>query len=150
MGVTMSDDEVEEFLGDHGTAVLTTLRRDGAPVPVPVWYVVIDGAVFVRTPRKSKKVNHIARDPRVALLVHDGRNWEELRGLIIHGIGERVDDEATAATALEAFHTRFADRTAALTRLPRAIAARYSDDVIYRIAIPDTPTSWDNRKVRFA
>jgi len=46
---------------------LTTFRKSGEPVTTPVWYVVRDGKMYVRTGAGSGKVKRIRNDPRVRL-----------------------------------------------------------------------------------
>lgn len=45
--------------------LLVSFRRDGTPVPTPVWYGVLDSRVYVRTEADSWKVKRIRRDQRV-------------------------------------------------------------------------------------
>jgi PPOX class probable F420-dependent enzyme len=144
----MSAAEIAGFIADHGTAVLTTLRADGRPVPLPVWYVAFDGALYFQTPLRSRKVGNIARDPRVAVLIDDGQRWEQLRGVLIQGTAEPVTDEALRARVLAAFGELFADLTAPAGRLSAATSARYANMALFRVAVPAHPASWDNRKVR--
>jgi PPOX class probable F420-dependent enzyme len=144
----MSGAEIAGFISDHGTAVLTTLRADGRPVPLPVWYVAFDGALYVQTPLRSRKVGNIERDPRVAVLIDDGQRWEHLRGVLIQGTAELVTDEAVLARVLSAFRDLFAGLTVPAETLPSAMAARYAAQAVFRVAVPEQPVSWDNRKVR--
>jgi uncharacterized protein len=46
-------------------ALLVTYRRDGTPVPTPVWAAEADGALYVRSERASGKVKRLRRDPRM-------------------------------------------------------------------------------------
>ena len=43
MTVRMTDEEIWEFLSEGHTGIFTTLRRDGYPIALPVWYAVVDG-----------------------------------------------------------------------------------------------------------
>jgi PPOX class probable F420-dependent enzyme len=45
------------------TCVLVTYKRDGTPVPSPVWFGVRDGKLYIHT--AGWKVKRILRDPRV-------------------------------------------------------------------------------------
>src|SRR5579871_2145764 len=148
MGVTMSGEEIAAFVADHGTAVLTTLRADGRPVPLPVWYVAFDGALYFQTPARSRKVGNIERDPRVAVLIDDGERWEHLRGILIQGTAELVTDEPLAARVLAAFGELFADKTVTATSMPAATTSHYAGMAVFRVAVPEHPVSWDNRKIR--
>jgi hypothetical protein len=48
-------------LGDEKFLLLTTFRKDGTPVPTPLWVVGDEGTVFVWTPVESGKVKRIRR-----------------------------------------------------------------------------------------
>ncbi len=54
-------------LEGHKNANLTTFRKSGDVVPTPVWYVVLDGKLYVRTGADSGKVKRIRNDSRVLL-----------------------------------------------------------------------------------
>jgi PPOX class probable F420-dependent enzyme len=148
VGVTMSGAELAAFISDHGTAVLTTLRADGRPVPLPVWYVAADGALYFQTPSRARKVANIERDPRVAVLISDGERWEHLRGVLIQGTAELVTDEAARERVLAAFDALFADLRLPQERMPAAMVTTYADKAVFRVALPEQPATWDNRKVR--
>jgi uncharacterized protein len=47
--------------------LLLTYRRDGTPVPTPVWAARDRGVVFVRSERSSGKVKRLRRDPRMLI-----------------------------------------------------------------------------------
>jgi uncharacterized protein len=47
--------------------LLTTFRRDGTPVPTPVWHVVVDGVSYVSTGENVGKVKRIRRGPDVTI-----------------------------------------------------------------------------------
>jgi len=46
-------------------SLLVTYRRDGTPVPTPVWAAAADGLLYVRTERAAGKVKRVRRDPRL-------------------------------------------------------------------------------------
>ncbi|WP_291410080.1 PPOX class F420-dependent oxidoreductase [Actinophytocola sp.] len=47
--------------------LLTTYRRDGTPVPTPLWHVVIDGVVYTSTGEGLGKVKRIRHNPDVTI-----------------------------------------------------------------------------------
>jgi PPOX class probable F420-dependent enzyme len=59
----------ENFLAKTRYGYLTTLRRDGSPLTVPVWFEWDGAVVRIFTGKASTKVKRIRRDPRVTLLV---------------------------------------------------------------------------------
>jgi PPOX class probable F420-dependent enzyme len=42
-------------------------RRDGTPVPTPVWAAEKDGRLYVRSERTSGKLRRLRRDPRMLI-----------------------------------------------------------------------------------
>jgi PPOX class probable F420-dependent enzyme len=56
-----------DVLGDANYVLLTTFRRDGTPVPTPVWVVRIGDELRVWTIRDSGKVKRIRRDGRAQI-----------------------------------------------------------------------------------
>jgi uncharacterized protein len=47
--------------------LVVTYRRDGTPVPTPVWAAQADGVFYVRSERASGKFKRLRRDPRVLI-----------------------------------------------------------------------------------
>lgn len=146
--IALSDAEVADFVTAGRTLVLATLGPDGAPDPVPMWYVVDDaGAVLMRTYRKSQKVANLRRDPRVAALVEAGERYAELRGVQLSGSIELVEDDDLVADVMVALLQKYegladehvvAARAAALQRAPKQVAMRLHVDSV---------ASWDHRKL---
>ncbi len=52
-------------LRDCKRTLLVTYRRDGTPVPTPVWAAQADGRFYVRTDRTAGKVKRLRNDPRL-------------------------------------------------------------------------------------
>ena len=65
-------------------AVITTLRADGQPVSAATWYVWDDGRILVNMDEGRKRLEHIRRDPRVALDVLDEAGWYTHVSIIGH------------------------------------------------------------------
>ncbi|RKT56827.1 PPOX class F420-dependent oxidoreductase [Saccharothrix australiensis] len=54
-------------LGDDKYLLLTTFRRDGTPVPTPVWAVRRDGVIRVWSAADAGKVKRIRNNPEVTV-----------------------------------------------------------------------------------
>ncbi len=50
---------------DCKRSLLVTYRRDGTPVPTPVWAAEAGGLLYVRTERTAGKVKRLHSDPRL-------------------------------------------------------------------------------------
>ena len=65
----MTPAERDAFLAQVRLGILITLREDGSPVAVPVWFEWDGAAVRVFTSVLSEKIRRLERDPRASLLV---------------------------------------------------------------------------------
>jgi PPOX class probable F420-dependent enzyme len=149
VGVRLTDDEAWAELAAAHTGILTTLRRDGRPVTLPVWFVVIDRAVYVRTPARTHKVEHVRRDPRATFLVERGEQWAELCAVMLHVDVTLVDSGTERDAAERAIDDKYAHFRTEEARMPDATRAHYAtDSAVLRLTPVGTPVSWDNQKLR--
>lgn len=144
MGFRLSHDELWTMVAEAHTGVVTTLRRDGRPITLPIWHVVLDEAVYLRTPRRSKKVQRIAHDARGTFLVESGEQWAELRAVMLPVTASLVDDADEAARAGAAIDEKYADFVLRPDDLPAGAAAAYGDMVVIRLDPDGDPVTWDN------
>lgn len=68
----MSRQRVLEFIQEGTrTGSVATVRQDGRPHVVPIWFVIDDGDVVFTTWHGSVKARNLARDGRLAMTVDD-------------------------------------------------------------------------------
>lgn len=146
--IRMSDDEVVAFLRSEKTMTIVSNGRDGYPHPMPMWFAVEDDCtVRMTTFRKSQKVRNVERDPRVSLLVEAGLEYAELRGVVLYGKCEIVDDRGTVEdTLIRISAGAAADDPKTREKIAPAIARTADKRVCLRIR-PDRIVSWDHRKL---
>lgn len=136
----------ELVAGSH-TGILATLRGDGAPAAVPMWFVVEDGCVFVRTLAGSAKAANVRRDPRVCFTVECGLAWAELRAAVIHGRASFVEDPQRCARIDALFDVKYAGYRTPDT-VPEATRRHYARSRSHIAIRPDgRPLTWDNAKL---
>lgn len=82
----MNDAERDTFLAEHRYGILTTLRRDGAPVSLPVWYEWDGTTLRMFCHEASAKLKRLKHDARATLLVvnhpDEPENWVSFDGQI--------------------------------------------------------------------
>ena len=100
----MTEDEIWSFVTDAHTGILTTLRRDGVPIALPLWYACLDRRIYFRT--RGKKLARIARDPRASFLAETGAQWAELKAVHFTGRAEIVELEPALAERYRAERDR--------------------------------------------
>jgi PPOX class probable F420-dependent enzyme len=90
--IKMSDEEIDTFLHERRTMSMATIGAGGRIQLVAMWYGFVDGLIGFETKAKSQKVQNLRRDPRLTVMVEDGHDYNELRGVEISGRGEVVED----------------------------------------------------------
>jgi PPOX class probable F420-dependent enzyme len=84
-----------EFLRRPQHAVIGWVGKDGRPFTVATWYDWDDGRILVNMDFERLRLQHIRRDPRVAVTVLDLGDW--YRAVTILGrVVELRDDEDLA------------------------------------------------------
>jgi PPOX class probable F420-dependent enzyme len=73
--------------------LVTTFRKDGTPVPTPVWVGQDGGEVLVWTPAASGKIKRIRNNPTVELTECDVRG--KPRGETVKGTARILDKAGT-------------------------------------------------------
>ena len=91
MSVRLTEDEAWAVLATAHTGILTSLRKDGSPISLPVWFAVDGRTILVTGPRRGKKFVRVRNDPRVSFLVESGEAWKELCAVHVSGRAELVD-----------------------------------------------------------
>jgi PPOX class probable F420-dependent enzyme len=141
----MTEAEIDEFLAPPRNLQVATINQDGTPHLVTMYYAVIDGKVVFWTYRKSQKVFNLHRDPRLTVLVEDGKEYGELRGVQITGRATLSEDhDAVMAVGERLFVRYFGDdlNDAARAGVEASAAKRVSITVE-----PDHIVSWDHTKL---
>jgi PPOX class probable F420-dependent enzyme len=142
----LTDDEASEFLAASHTGILSTLHRDGSPALTPMWFIVHYGDVYVRTLARSRKAEHIRRDPRVSFLVERGMGWAELKAMVLRGTMAAEQDSAVVSAVDAAFDAKYAaflmpESTPAATR------AHYAAERVHLKLTVTQRRTWDNAKL---
>lgn len=85
--------QIDEFLAGPVIARLATVQPDGAPYIAPVWQQWDGEAMYIIPRAGSKFVEHLKREPRVAVSCADDVNPEHTR-ILIQGRAELVEGPA--------------------------------------------------------
>ena len=109
--MSMSEAELEAFLAQTfptPLGVIATLRRDGSPHIIPVWFRWDAGAVTIWTTETRVWVRNLLRDPRVAFSV---QTFEEpYPAVMMRGRATvATADVATTVAQAEAIARRYLD-----------------------------------------
>jgi PPOX class probable F420-dependent enzyme len=147
MSVRMSDSEVRAFLATGHTGILATLRADGSPALIPLWYVMLDESVFVRTSATSAKAKHVLADARVSFLVESGRAWADLKAVVIYGDAVIETDPDVVANVDRAFAAKYQSFLMPATADEKTRQHYAGQRIHVRIAPRRRVLTWDNSKL---
>jgi PPOX class probable F420-dependent enzyme len=146
--IQLSDAEIRDFLRSSPTMTIVSNGIGGYPHPMPMWFCVDDdGTIRMTTFRKSQKVMNLRRDPRVALMVESGVEYQELKGVVLYGEAELVDDpDVIEDTLLRASGREVPDTPEARQAMRAAFANQVSKRICIRVR-PERIVSWDHSKL---
>lgn len=149
--ITMSEEEIQAFLVEQTTAQVATNGHDGFPHVAPMWFVVDEGRVAFRSFTKSQKMTNLGRDNRLTVLIETGHAYSELKGLMIKGEAELIEDRDVVLGlygALAARYPMVGDEPVAMTpdELESAFG-RFAEKNTAVIVNPTKIISWDHTKL---
>lgn len=147
MGVRLDADEAWAVLEVAHTGIFTTLRRDGMPIALPVWFVALDRTICLAAPSRTKKIARLRHDARASFLVESGEKWVELAAVHLTGRVELVTDETAMARIDEALDEKYAAFRGPRGAMPEKTQAHYAGRTFLRLLPDERIISWDNRRI---
>lgn len=145
--VRLSPEEAWGVVERSHTGIFTTLRRDGTPIALPVWFAVRDRHLYIAAPSSTKKLARIARNPRASFLVEHGRRWEELVAVHLTGWCEVVTDTELIGDIDKRLDERYSAFRSEPSKLPARTAAHYAQRTLIRFTPDERILSWDNSRI---
>lgn len=142
--IAMSQTEIDEFLNGRRSMSMATVNKDGSIHMIAMWYGFLEGCIAIESKAKAQKVLNLRRNANITMMVEDGDYYDELRGVMITGTAEIIDDPARMFEAGVSVFERYtmpyseAMKPAVLQMLHK------------RVVVKVTPTkvaSWDHRKL---
>ncbi|MEU5050378.1 pyridoxamine 5'-phosphate oxidase family protein [Streptomyces sp. NPDC021096] len=142
--IMMDPAELDAFLTAQRTCRVATAGRDGRPHVSALWFVWDGRALWLYSLTRSRRWADVRRDPRLAVIVDDGREYGELRGAELSGTAESVGEaprRGEACPALETPERLFAAKYFGLDAMPHD--GRHA----WLRLTPQSVLSWDFRKL---
>ena len=133
----LTDEELDELLANERTLRAATVSPEGLPHVVPLWFVWYDGAIWINSLRRSRRAHDIVAGSAVALCVDTGIEYQELRGAVLYGRAQPVQE----ASDLSQVKTVFAHKYWAMDAIPDLKSHEWL------LVRPDKVVSWDFRKI---
>lgn len=132
---------VRRFLAEEPVLWLSTVRPDGTPHIVPIWFWWDGEAILVFSKPDARKVRNLRANPAAMLAVGDAD--DDFDVALLEGRATLLT--STTAEMMPAAHVhKYADRMAAIGLSPAEYAATYSQ--VIRI-VPTRYLGWHGRTV---
>lgn len=145
MSINMTPEEIKVFLADNKVCRMATVDKDGMPHVVPMWYVILDGEIYIETTGTTKKVKNVESTKKTAIIVDAGDSLYDYRGVMMQGETEILNEKAFFKRFREALSQRYfgSDEHPGyklLTSMPNRVLLKF---------VPKQTASWDYRKWKF-
>ncbi|MGP3983069.1 pyridoxamine 5'-phosphate oxidase family protein [Streptomyces sp. KR80] len=142
--IMMTQEELDTFLAEQRTCRVATVGGDGSPHVGALWFAWDGTSLWLYSITRSRRWAHLRNDPRLAVVVDDGHDYGELRGVELSGTGVFVGEAPRTGEPcpeLDAPERLFAAKYFGLERMPHD--GRHA----WLRLTPDSVVSWDFRKI---
>ncbi|MFG3026013.1 pyridoxamine 5'-phosphate oxidase family protein [Streptomyces sp. NPDC048254] len=142
--IMMTSGELDEFLTTQRTCRVATVSASGDPHVSALWFAWDGTSLWLYSVVRSQRWKDLSRDPRVAVVVDSGEEYDQLRGVELRGTAEFVGEvprTGELVAELDYVETLFARKNFGLDEMPhdgRHAWARLT---------PTKIASWDFRKL---
>ena len=143
--IRMDAEEIAEFIEEQKSLQVGTINSDGSIHLSTLWFAVVDGLIVFETYTSSQKVVNLERDPRITVLLEDGLEYNNLRGVMIKGTANLVSEPTEVKEIVREVIKRnqpeipdeMLDDAAASLAVKRTVVT----------VVPEKVVSWDHRKI---
>ncbi len=143
--IRMDAEEIAEFIEEQKSLQVGTINSDGSIHLSTLWFAVVDDLIVFETYTSSQKVVNLERDPRITVLLEDGLEYNNLRGVMIKGVANLVSEPTEVKEIAREVIKRnqpeipdeMLDDAAASLAVKRTVVT----------VVPEKVVSWDHRKI---
>ena len=143
--IRMDAEEIEEFIEEQKSLQVGTINSDGSIHLSTLWFAVVDGLIVFETYTSSQKVVNLERDSRITVLLEDGLEYNNLRGVMIKGavnlVSEPTEVKQIAREVIKRNQPEIPDEM-----LDDAAASLAVKRTVVTV-VPEKVVSWDHRKI---
>ena len=130
----MEEQAMVDFSGELGTRArqrltteqviwLTTVAASGTPHPRPVWFLWDSSAFLIYSQARAKKLEHIARNPQVALHFNSTPDGDDIQVFLATAT---IDRNPPIAQDVDAYLAKYRAAIEAIDMTPETLRATYN------------------------
>lgn len=142
----LAPEQIWQKMTDAHTGIVTTLRSNGDPITLPVWFVVDEHTLVFSSPAGAKKIARVRRNPRSSFLVESGRAWQELSAVQMTGTITFVEDPREQERLDDMLSLKY-EEFRGLASMSERTATYYADKIFMRFTPDARVLSWDNSTI---
>ncbi|MCX5389388.1 pyridoxamine 5'-phosphate oxidase family protein [Streptomyces sp. NPDC006482] len=142
--IMMTPAELDSFLAEQRTCRVATVSADGRPHVSALWFAWDGSSLWLYSLTRSRRWAEMCADGRIAVVVDDGEEYGELRGVELSGTAVFVGEAPRTGlpcAELDAPEQLFAAKNFGLDAMPHD--GRHA----WIRLTPDAIASWDFRKL---
>lgn len=143
--IALTAEEQRRLLEESWTLHVASIGPKGFPHLVAMWYVVIDGRIHFTTFAKSQKILNLRRNPKISAMLETGRAYSELKGCVVEGEAELIEDVATTARVMALVGEKYSGTPRPAE--PSEAALRVASKRIVVRINPVDAYSWDHARL---
>jgi PPOX class probable F420-dependent enzyme len=153
--IRMTPAEAWEWLENGDNCALATIDHNGYPHLVAMAYALDKGDIVMTSFAKAQKVVNLRRNPHAAVMVESGKAYNTLKGVMVRGRAEIIEDTEKVLEVLGLITRRMAQTNRARTQqsdedVNDQMAQQARRLAAKRVAIrihPEKWASWDHSKL---
>ncbi|WP_206505678.1 pyridoxamine 5'-phosphate oxidase family protein [Streptomyces chrestomyceticus] len=142
--IMMTPHERDAFLTEQRTCRVATVGADGTPHVGALWFAWDGTALWLYSITRSKRWAQLRKNPRIAVVVDDGHDYGQLRGVELTGSADFVGEvprTGDVCAELDVPERLFATKYFGLEQMPHD--GRHA----WLRLVPEAVVSWDFRKM---
>jgi nitroimidazol reductase NimA-like FMN-containing flavoprotein (pyridoxamine 5'-phosphate oxidase superfamily) len=152
VSIRLSKEEAWDELASAHTGILTSLKADGTPITLPIWFVALDERIYFTAPGRTKKIARLRRNSRCSFLVESGAFWRELKAVLLTGNAHEVTDAETTQRVRAALDAKYDGFRSARSSMPSETRSVYEKPgrVMFEMIPDERVLSWDNARIELS
>ena len=144
--ITLSEEELREFLVEQRIVQVVTNGPRGRPHLMPLWYLPDGTELRGWTYARSQKAKNLERDPRATVGVDDGVAYHELRGVMMECDVELITETDRVAEIGAALFERYGPG-GELAPEVREMVTKQAEKRVGLHFMPTRIVTWDHSKL---
>ncbi len=107
--VSMPKGEVEALINTEPLLRLATASKSAEPHVATIWYVHLDGSIYLTADEKTKKIRNIKENSKVSLVIDSGQELFKVKGVMISGEAKIIKDTDIKTRVRSLFADKYFD-----------------------------------------